>query len=90
VIRPVRSLARAAKNFRPEEDGTCSMEKVSQVNLQTGDEIGDLSRGIRTMQEQIVENTGNLAADAENHAEDAGRRNATPGQPLTPTSSLTA
>ena len=62
VIRPLLRLSQAAKNFTPEEDGTYSADKVSRVNLQTGDEIGDLSREIRTMQEKIVENTGNLAA----------------------------
>ena len=61
VIKPVLGLAQAARDFTPEEDGTYSAEKVSKVNLETGDEIGGLSRDIRDMQEQIVENTGNLA-----------------------------
>ena len=62
VIRPVLRLSEAAKNFTPEEDGTYSADKVSRVRLRSGDEIGDLSREIRTMQEKIVENTGSLAA----------------------------
>ena len=61
VIKPVLGLAQAARDFTPEEDGTYSAEKVSRVNLDTGDEISDLSRDNRDMQEQIVENTGNLA-----------------------------
>ena len=61
LIRPMRGLAKAATGFTPEEDGTYSEAKVSKVDVNTQDEIGDLSREIRNMQEQIVENTGNLA-----------------------------
>ena len=61
LIRPMRSLAQAATEFRPEEDGTYSKAKISKVEVRSGDEIGDLSREIRSMQEEIVENTGNLA-----------------------------
>ena len=62
VIRPVLRLAQAAKNFTPEADGTYSAERISPVNIRTGDEIGELSREIRFMQEQIVENTGRVAS----------------------------
>lgn len=61
LIRPMRSLAQAATEFRPEEDGTYSKAKISKVEVRSEDEIGDLSREIRSMQEEIVENTGNLA-----------------------------
>ena len=61
LIRPVRSLTQAAVNFTPEEDGTYSEAKVSEVTIRNRDEIGDLSREIRSMQEKIVENTGSLA-----------------------------
>jgi sigma-B regulation protein RsbU (phosphoserine phosphatase) len=61
VLRPVRSLAQATKEFVPEEDGIYSPEKISRVDIRNRDEIGDLSRDIRTMQESIVTNTENLA-----------------------------
>ena len=61
LIRPMRGLAQAATEFRPEEDGTYSKAKISKVEVESEDEIGDLSREIRSMQEEIVENTGNLA-----------------------------
>ena len=61
VLRPVRSLAQATRAFVPEEDGTYSPEQISRVEIRNNDEIGDLSRDIRTMQENIVTNTENLA-----------------------------
>ena len=61
VLRPVRSLAQATRDFIPEEDRTYSSEKISRVEIRNNDEIGDLSRDIRTMQESIVTNTENLA-----------------------------
>ena len=61
VLRPVRSLAQATRAFVPEEDGTYSPEQISRVEIRNNDEIGDLSRDIRTMQESIVTNTENLA-----------------------------
>ena len=61
ITRPVRRLAQATKEFTPEENGTYSAEKISKVEVRTRDEIGDLSRDIRSMQERIVENADNLA-----------------------------
>ena len=61
LVRPMRGLARAAKEFIPEEDGTYSETRISRVEVSSRDELGDLSREIRSMQEQIVESTGNLA-----------------------------
>jgi len=61
VLQPVRTLAKETKEFVPEEDGTYSPEKISRVEIRNNDEIGDLSRDIRTMQESIVTNTENLA-----------------------------
>ena len=61
ILQPVRSLAQATMKFVPEEDGTYSPERISRVEIQSNDEIGDLSRDIRMMQESIVTNTENLA-----------------------------
>ena len=61
VLQPVRSLAQATRDFVPEEDGTYSPERISRAEIRSNDEIGDLSRDIRTMQENIVTNTENLA-----------------------------
>ena len=61
VTRPIRSLARAAEGFTPEEDGSYSREKVISVGTRRRDEIGELSRNIRAMQEGIVDNTHRLA-----------------------------
>ena len=60
ITRPIRALARAARDFVPEEDGTYSSGRVSTLNYPEGDEIGELSRDIRAMQENIVENTADL------------------------------
>ena len=61
VLQPVRSLARETREFVPKEDGTYSRERIGRVEIRNNDEIGDLSRDIRTMQEDIVTNTENLA-----------------------------
>ena len=61
VLNPVRFLAQATREFIPEENGTYSPERISQAEIRSNDEIGDLSRDIRTMQENIVTNTENLA-----------------------------
>ena len=61
VLQPVRSLAQSTREFVPEENGTYSPERISQAEIRSNDEIGDLSRDIRTMQENIVTNTENLA-----------------------------
>jgi len=61
VLRPVRSLAQATREFVPEEDGIYSPERISRVKIRSNDEIGDLSRDIRMMQESIVTNMENLA-----------------------------
>ena len=61
VSQPVSKMARSTRAFRPESDGTYSADSISKVQIRTADELGDLSRDIRAMQEQIVENTGNLA-----------------------------
>ena len=61
VLQPVRTLAKETKEFVPEEDGTYSRERIGRVEIRSNDEIGDLSRDIRTMQESIVTNTENLA-----------------------------
>ena len=61
VLQPVHSLAQATRDFVPEEDGTYSPKKISRVEIRSNDEMGDLSRDIRTMQENIVTNTENLA-----------------------------
>ena len=61
VTRPIRRLAQAAESFAPEEDGSYSREKIMQEDIRSRDELGDLSRDIRAMQEGIVDNTQKLA-----------------------------
>ena len=54
-------MAQATRTFLPGEDGTYSADRISRIQVRSEDELGDLSRDITSMQEQIVENTGNLA-----------------------------
>jgi len=61
VSRPISMMAKATRMFLPEADGTYSANSISKVQVRSEDELGELSRDIRSMQEQIVENTGNLA-----------------------------
>ena len=61
VVRPIQRLALGTKRFTPEEDGSYSLDKVITADVRTGDELGDLSRDIRAMQEGIVDNTQRLA-----------------------------
>ena len=61
ILNPVRTLAKETKEFVPEEDGTYSRERIGRAEIRSNDEIGDLSRDIRTMQENIVTNTESLA-----------------------------
>ena len=61
VSQPISNMAQATRVFRPGTDGTYSADSISKVQIRSADELGALSRDIRSMQEQIVENAGNLA-----------------------------
>ena len=61
ITGPISLLAGATQAFVPETDGTYSAERITRVRIHSRDELGNLSRDIQNMQEQIVENTENLA-----------------------------
>ena len=60
VTRPISRLAEATTGFVPGPDGMYSADRISRVEIRSHDEIGELSRDIRSMQEQIVESTRSL------------------------------
>ena len=61
VTRPLKKLAAAATGFAREADERVTREDVIRLDLKADDEVGDLYREIRSMEERIVDNMEHLA-----------------------------
>jgi len=61
AVRPLRQLADAATRFA-KEGQAFTKDDVIQLDIKTNDEVGDLYREIRSMQERIVDYTEHLTA----------------------------
>ena len=59
ITHPLRQLSEATKAFAHEENG-CSRDSVANLDIRSQDEIGELYRDIRSMEERIVVYTENL------------------------------
>ena len=59
VSRPIRQLAEATESFSAGEDGY-NKDDIISLDIRSKDEIGNLYREIRSMQERIVDYTDNI------------------------------
>ena len=56
MLRPIRDLSKAARDFAAEEQGQTQTD-VAQLNIRSNDEIGDLYREIQSMETRIIDYT---------------------------------
>ena len=60
IITPIRKITKAAQVFVADENGQYSRDKISQVEVNSRDELQYLNEEMRSMQTRIVDNTEHL------------------------------
>ena len=60
AVDPLRQLADAATGFAREDHGNFTKDDIIELNIKSDDEIGELYREIKSMQNRIVDYTDNL------------------------------
>ena len=62
IANPLKAMTTEMKKFKPSEHLSYKDAGVMELNIRNNDEIGDLYRGIRSMQTNIIDHLNDLSA----------------------------